>query len=90
MYEVTSTITSKGQVTIPKSIRKQLGVDVSDKVSFVILDSGRVEVRPVRYTLKDLDGIVPAIPGRETEDFEGFIDEAMEERVDQLAGLALE
>jgi AbrB family looped-hinge helix DNA binding protein len=90
MHTVTCTITGKGQVTLPKSIRTQLGVDISDKVSFVILDSGRVEIRPVRYTLKDLNGIVAGIPGRESEDFDELFDEAMEERIDQLAGLTSE
>jgi antitoxin PrlF len=30
----TATITSKGQITLPKSIRQALGVDVGGKVSF--------------------------------------------------------
>lgn len=33
IYE-TATITSKGQITLPKSIRQALGVDVGGKVSF--------------------------------------------------------
>lgn len=32
----TSAITSKGQVTIPKEIRKQLQLKVGDKVGFII------------------------------------------------------
>lgn len=90
MSQFASTITSKGQVTIPKRVREELGVGASDRVEFVILDSGRVEVRRVRYTLKDLDGIVPGIPGRDSEDFNDFFDEAMEERIDQLSGLTPE
>jgi AbrB family looped-hinge helix DNA binding protein len=90
MIEITSTITSRGQATIPKQVRETLGVGAADKITFVVHDSGRVEVRPVRYTLKDLDGIVPAIPGRESQDFNDFFEEAMEERIDQLAGLTPE
>ncbi len=78
MYEVTCTDTRKGHVTIPKRVRKQLGVSASDKVSFVIHDSGRVEVLPVRYTIESLKGIVPALAGRETEDFDDLIAEAFE------------
>ncbi len=85
MHEVTCTITSKGQVTIPKRIRKQLGVEPSDKVAFVILESGAVEVRRVKYSMKDLFGIVPPIPGRETVDFEDYIEEALQTRATELS-----
>ena len=35
----TATITSKGQITLPKSIRQALGVDVGGKVTFQLRDS---------------------------------------------------
>lgn len=85
MLQITRTVTSKGQVTIPKRIREQLGIEAADKVTFFIDDSGRVEIRPVKYTIRELRGILPALPGRETEDFEDYIDEAMESRARQLA-----
>ena len=31
----TATITSKGQVTIPKDVRTRLGIDTGDRVKFV-------------------------------------------------------
>jgi len=40
---VTATITSKGQVTIPKAVREQLG----SKVVEFIAEDGRIEIRPV-------------------------------------------
>jgi AbrB family looped-hinge helix DNA binding protein len=80
MKEIVSTITGKGQVTIPAEVRRSLGVAPSDKVTFVIDEAGKVELRPVRYTVADLKGIVPALPGRETIDFEDIIAEAFEER----------
>jgi AbrB family looped-hinge helix DNA binding protein len=86
MRQASSTITSKGQVTIPKSIRDQLGVGPSDRVTFVVLDSGRVEVRPARYTIESLRGIVPTPPGLHTEDFDELFDQAFQERADQLSG----
>lgn len=85
MQQITRTVTSKGQVTIPKQIREQLGIDPADKVTFVVNDSGVVEIRTAPYSIRDLRGILPAIPGRETEDFDDFIDEAMQTRADQLA-----
>ncbi len=85
MQQITRTVTSKGQVTIPKQIREQLGIDSADKVAFVVHDSGTVEIRPVKYTIRELRGFLPALPGRETEDFEDYIDEALQVRADQLA-----
>lgn len=49
MKEVTSTITSKGQVTIPVAVRKHLGISTGDKLSFVIGDEGSVELRAPKY-----------------------------------------
>ncbi len=51
-----STVTSKGQVTIPKEIRDRLHIRSNDKVDFV-LDGDRVLLVPVR-TLLDLRGAV--------------------------------
>ncbi len=52
-----STITSKGQVTIPKEIRSFLGIKPSDKINFTV-EKGNVVLKPVR-TLKDFRGSVP-------------------------------
>jgi AbrB family looped-hinge helix DNA binding protein len=49
MKEIISTITSKGQVTIPAEVRKYLGIKTNDKVSFVIDDEGVVRLRVPRY-----------------------------------------
>lgn len=84
MRESVATITSKGQVTIPVRIRKHLGVDAADKIAFVIDGEGKVEVRPVRHTLASVRGIVPALPGRETIDFDDQIAEAMEDEADRI------
>src|SRR5579862_8322754 len=57
MREIVSTITSKGQVTIPAEVRKHLGLDRGDKVSFVIADSGAVELQVPAYpTVASLRG----------------------------------
>ena len=39
---ITSTISSKGQVTIPKKIREFLKVGTFDKIVFIPLEDGRV------------------------------------------------
>ena len=53
-----ATVTSKGQVTIPKEIRDLLHIRTNDKVDFVV-DGDRVLLAPVK-TLLDLRGAVPA------------------------------
>lgn len=42
-----STITSKGQTTLPKPIREALGVRPGDRVRYVILDN-EVRIMPLR------------------------------------------
>ncbi len=53
-----SPVTSKGQVTIPKSIRDWLKIRPNDRVDFV-REGDRVLLVPVK-TLKELRGAVPA------------------------------
>jgi len=49
MKEILSTITSKGQVTIPAEVRKHLGLQMRDKVAFVIEPDGGVRLVVPRY-----------------------------------------
>lgn len=57
MREILSTVTSKGQVTIPVEIRQYLGIDTSDKIAFVIDDDGSVRIKIPRYpTISSLRG----------------------------------
>ncbi len=57
MKEIVSTITSKGQVTIPVEVRKYLGLATNDKIAFVIDDEGSVRIRIPRYpTIASLRG----------------------------------
>lgn len=44
-----STITTKGQTTLPKEIRDSLGLKPGDKVRYVVLDEGAL-IMPVRPT----------------------------------------
>jgi antitoxin PrlF len=54
----TATITSKGQITLPKEIREHLRVAEGDRIEFVIEAGGEVEVRPVTGSFRDLLGCV--------------------------------
>ncbi len=84
MKTTISTISSKGQITIPADVRRHLGVGASDKISVVITDEGRVELRPVRYTLESVIGSIPPVPN-ESLDLEREIEVAMEDAAVQRA-----
>jgi len=51
----TSTVTSKGQVTIPKEIRERLGLREGDRLIFTFDENGNVSVRAERPV--DLDAV---------------------------------
>ena len=53
-----TTLTSKGQVTIPKAVRDELGLRVGDRVAFRVLEDGTVVVEPETIDLLDLEGIL--------------------------------
>ena len=40
----TATLTSKGQITIPADVRRELNVEAGDRVEFVQVEPGRYEV----------------------------------------------
>jgi antitoxin PrlF len=78
MKEFVSTINSKGQVTIPADVRRQLGVGSADKVAFLLTEAGTVDLRPVRFTLEAVLRALPGLPN-ESVDLEREIAEARAE-----------
>ena len=54
-----ATITSKGQITIPKDIRSQRGLESGDRIAFSVDDDGFVRFVPVTKDVTELKGIVP-------------------------------
>jgi antitoxin PrlF len=83
MREIIASVTSKGQLTIPAEMRRHLGLSTPDKVAIVKGKGRKLEIRPVKYTVEELSGILPPL-GRETEDFDDLIEEAMDEAVDRM------
>lgn len=62
-----STISSKGQVTVPQEIRKRLGLAPGDRVDFVI-EGDRTVIRPARSETNPFEkyvGILGPFPGGE-------------------------
>lgn len=53
-----ATLTSKGQITIPKKVRQVLHLGIGDRVEFVIEKSGKVLVHPGKGRVADLKGIL--------------------------------
>jgi antitoxin PrlF len=59
----TSTLTSKGQMVIPKSIRDRLKLEPGDRLDFIIQEDGDVLIRPVSEDVCNLKGLLHR-PGR--------------------------
>ena len=52
-----STITSKGQVTIPKRVRERLRLRTGDKLDFRIDEDGTIRVYPISKTVSEVFGV---------------------------------
>jgi antitoxin PrlF len=52
-----ATVTSKGQITLPKEVRTRFGLKTGDSVEFVE-DGGRVWIKPRTLRASDLLGIL--------------------------------
>jgi antitoxin PrlF len=53
-----ATITSKGQMTVPKEVREALKLQPGDQVDLIIQDEGDVIMRPANLDLEDLEGFL--------------------------------
>jgi AbrB family looped-hinge helix DNA binding protein len=72
-----ATITTKGQVTIPKPVRDALGLEAGDRVEFVDLGEGRFELIAVTRDARSLRGMLgPAEKPVSTEDMDQAVAEA--------------
>jgi AbrB family looped-hinge helix DNA binding protein len=71
-----STVSSKGQLTVPQEIRKRLGIEPGDRVEFVP-EEGRTVIRPARSEANPFEkyiGIADPFPGGE-EGIKAWIDD---------------
>ena len=82
--EIVSTLTSKGQITIPIEIRRQLGLETGSKLAFVVEKDGTVRVKPATYpTIESLRGIAGCM--RTPMSWEEVEDVVEEERAVEIA-----
>lgn len=77
-----SSVSPKGQVTIPIEIRRMLGVKAKDKVVFTV-EEGKVELKPARSALDELYQSLSAL--KEPRSWEEIEASAHEDRAERLA-----
>ncbi len=53
-----ATLTSKGQLVVPKPIRDLMGLQPGDRLDFVVLDDGNVLMRPATEDVRRLKGLL--------------------------------
>jgi len=54
-----ATLTTKGQITIPKEVRERLGVDAGDRLEFVEQERGVYKVVAATRDVRYLKGMIP-------------------------------
>lgn len=82
-----TTITSKGQLTIPKDVRDQLGIEPGTRF-FVTVRDGQVVAMPKNRRLADLAGFLgrpPAGSGATLQDLDDAIAGAVAEEDERIA-----
>jgi antitoxin PrlF len=64
-----STLTSKGQITIPNSIRKRFHLRAGNRLEFRVTKDGDIRLSPVNLTVDDVFGMLkrPGKPGHSVE-----------------------
>jgi AbrB family looped-hinge helix DNA binding protein len=68
-----ATITTKGQVTIPKNIRESLKLHTGDKIEITLQEGGIAIIRPIANKVDDVFGKLHK-PGRKTKSIEDMND----------------
>ena len=74
-----SRVTAKGQVTIPKAVRDDLGIRPGDEIDFVKIESGAYRIRKVAPTTEAGEDPFQKHRGRAD-------DASMPDRIERLRG----
>lgn len=74
-------VSSRGQATIPKEFREELGIDTPGRVKFVRTDEGDIVVRPI-HSVKDFRGV---LQGKTDEQGHSAVERLQEERKEDKA-----
>ena len=78
----TATITSKGQVTIPKAVRESLHLHAGDRIEFVVRGESEALLRPVTKSVDEVFGRLYQAdqPARTVEEMNEAVSGAMRKR----------
>ena len=74
----TATITTKGQITIPKPVRETMNLHAGDRLEFIQINDERYEIIPVTKDITELKGIVKTNKTASIED--------MNKAIEKMAG----
>ena len=83
MVGFTARVSSKGQLTLPVEIRRQLGICEGDSVTFRIENQSAV-LEKDQETLEAVFGSVPTPPHLVGRDLDEMIDEAWAEHAEEV------
>jgi antitoxin PrlF len=72
-------VSSRGQATIPKEFREELGIDAPGRVKFVRTEEGEIVVRPIT-SVTDLRGV---LEGKRDEQGRSALQRLREEREEE-------
>lgn len=77
-----STLTSKGQLVIPKAIRDRLKLEPGDRLDFIVQEDGDVLIRPIAVDVRNLKGLLhrPGRPSVSVEEMNRVVRQRREKR----------
>jgi AbrB family looped-hinge helix DNA binding protein len=76
---VTATITSKGQITIPKFVRESLCLNAGDRIAFEVHGRDEAIMKPITKSVDDVFGLLhnPSITPQSIDDMDTAIGRQM-------------
>jgi len=84
LREYLATVTSKGQLTLPAAVRRQLGIKSGGRVTIVIEDGNGARLRRVEHDVDSVRGLIATPPGLESQDFDDLIEEAIVDHAERV------
>ena len=78
---IISVIGRRGQMTVPRPLRRSLNLQEGDRVAF-IRRGNEIVLQPLTHTLLDLRGSVPVA---ESQDFDAIRDQVIQEHARKVA-----
>lgn len=83
MTRRSSTISSKGQVTVPRDVRNRLGLKPGDRIEFV-LDKDRTTIRPAASPQNPFVKYVGALPAfSDTDQINAWVRTLRDEKIER-------